>query len=160
MIAAFRFTSEMDDKLIEMWSNHTIRELSTALGVSRYRVNVRGRELGLNKTLLAPLLAPTDQEWIDIATQKAREARVRPSDLMAGSRLPKVIAARWAAWQAIMALNPRYSLAGVGRTTGFDHTSIRHALLRAGGASAASLRSGRAPTRKCVDTLAEAQEGA
>lgn len=141
------FSPEMDAILAAMWPNHTMNELSTALAISRDRVRTRARQMGLPKPSRAVLFAPSKLEWVTIATQKAREARVRPSDVMAGCGYRAAVYARWQAWRAVKALNPRYTLAGVARTSGFDHSTLVSAFRRLDGAA----------TRKHVASDAETQ---
>lgn len=70
---------------------------------------------------------PTEQEWLEVATQVATERGLRPSLLMGGKIDPAYTAARWAAWRALKDRSPAYTLAGVGRVSGYDHSSLVNA---------------------------------
>lgn len=134
------WSEELDARLVELWPRHTVVEMADILCISRERINLRGLKLGLAPIRRAVLFAPSKAEWIALATHAATEARVRPSDVMAGSKTSAAVKARWRAWKAALELNPRYTVAGVARTSGWDHSTILHSIKRMGGVSAKDLR--------------------
>jgi hypothetical protein len=73
---------------------------------------------------------PDLQLWITAATQEARNAKLRPCDVIGGVRTRQHVRARWRAWRTIITDNPNVSVAGLGRVSGFDHTSILHSFAR------------------------------
>ena len=73
---------------------------------------------------------PPREVWIEAATQEARRSRVQPSLVMAGGLGDRVVRARWRAWRRVKDADPGYSLAGIGRISGFHHTTVRYSILR------------------------------
>lgn len=125
------WTKEMDDYLLSLWERHPIDEIGRKMSLSRRSLWTRARQLGLNRDgFAARRNQPTDQEWIAAATYRANEGGLKPHLVIAGVCRRQHAIARWKAWQDLMHGNPAYTLAGVGRATGFDHTSIRYGLGR------------------------------
>ena len=100
--------------------------------------------------------APSLAVWLAAATQAAQESGVSPSLVIGPSRKCQATWARWNAWKRILDANPAYSIAGLARTCGWDHTAILYALKRLSGLTAAeliecgakaSIASGRRPKR-------------
>jgi hypothetical protein len=130
----------MDARLAELCRTHTRKKIAEELGLHVWRLDARLTALGLKVCPYAAVLAPKKEEWIAVAREKALAAKVRPSDVMAGARYKKAVHARWAAWKAMQDRYPQYSIAGIARTSGWDHTTVLHSLKRLNGASAKSLR--------------------
>lgn len=63
-----------------------------------------------------------------IVSQEALEAYLSPEDVLGPKRRTPIVRARWRVWVRLRAYG--YSLPGIGRQTGRDHTSILHALRR------------------------------
>lgn len=97
-------------------------------------------------------LAPPNRVWIAAARQAAREAGVRPSLVLGDCRSRNACRARWVAWKRILDGNPRYSIAGLARVAGWDHSSILYAMRRLAGELPPSARraSGRRPKASIV----------
>jgi hypothetical protein len=64
--------------------------------------------------------------WFREATRAALEHGVDPVMVMAGERARPYVAARWTAFKRLAAKN--YSFNSIGVASGFDHTTIRHAV--------------------------------
>lgn len=73
---------------------------------------------------------PSREEWIAAATGAAKEARLRPGDVMAGCRLRAAVRARQKAWRHVLEAYPHVTVAGLARVSGFHWTSILHGLGR------------------------------
>lgn len=73
---------------------------------------------------------PSREEWVAAATRAAREAHLRPGDVMAGCRLRAAVRARQKAWRRILEAHPHVTVAGLARVSGFHWTSILHGLGR------------------------------
>ena len=83
---------------------------------------------------------PSKRTWIQIATQEAEREGVSPVAVMAGVRHGPITRARWRAWERLKRENPSYSLAGIGRVTGFHHTTVMFGLMRLAGVSAREMK--------------------
>jgi hypothetical protein len=74
---------------------------------------------------------PDDFAWIMAAYKCARDFGVQPS-LVIGDHWTRhdrnLIRARWTAWQLVLDTFPHVSAAGLGRVSGFDHTTILRAM--------------------------------
>lgn len=128
------WTDDMDARLKELWPTHSLATISFALGLSVARVRRRAvNDLHLSAPTLDRLYQPSKQDWIKAATDQAIKAKVRPSDVMAGSRTRAISFARWRAWKAVLDENPHVSIAGVARISGFDHTSVLNGIARLAG---------------------------
>lgn len=135
-----KWTPEEDATIRSLWGKLSTTHIARQTGFKRYRILARARRLNLEIVPFKDVLTPSKAEWVAIATQKAQEARVSPSLVMSGSKRKGARSARWEAWKAILEANPGYSIAGLGRVSGFDHTAILHAMKRLNGASAKSIR--------------------
>jgi hypothetical protein len=80
-------------------------------------------------------IIPSAKVWIRVASEEAVAAGLDPVRLMAGDKARPYVKARWRAWARLREENPRYSLIGIGRRTGHDHSSVRYGLLRLRGFS-------------------------
>lgn len=120
-------------KLRELWLKIPSAEIGKILGRTSHAVRSYAQILHLphySQGVVAKFWEPSEQEWIAIATRHAEEARIKPSKLLAGCRTKPACIARWKAWEAVLASNDNYSIAGVARVSGFDHSSIIHGLKR------------------------------
>jgi hypothetical protein len=63
--------------------------------------------------------------WERKATKAALEAGLNPVEVLAGSRTIEHITIRWKVWRELS--NAGYSYFSIGKASGFDHTSVRHA---------------------------------
>lgn len=73
---------------------------------------------------------PSKEVWITAATLEAQKRSLKPHEVMAGyPRTHAHVAARWAAWASLLETD-RYSIAGVGKTSGFNHASVIWAMRR------------------------------
>lgn len=126
------WTDEMDLALLSMWNTHTQAEIGAVVGRTQKNVYMRSRALGLVPKPKAPRNTPTFEEWHAVASEVAQERGLKASALMGHCHLRRSTEARWEAWRRIKAANPKYSLAGIGRASGFDHTSLVNAFRRMG----------------------------
>jgi hypothetical protein len=78
-------------------------------------------------------LAPPLHVWISAATCAAQEAGIKPGAIIGGSMQKNVCMARWMAWKRLLDSNPRYSLAGLARVSGWHHTTIMYGMRRLAG---------------------------
>ncbi len=79
---------------------------------------------------------PSQSHWQRVATQEAEAAGLDPVKLLAGVKTRGYPQARWRAWARLKAEDHRYSLIGIGRVSGFDHSSVHHGLNRISGETA------------------------
>lgn len=93
---------------------------------------------------------PSREEWTAMASQAGREWLVVASGILSGSQQPRMAKARAWAWKLILDQNPHYSIAGVARVSGFDHTTILTALRRLDGASNTEILISRATGRRPI----------
>jgi hypothetical protein len=77
-----------------------------------------------------PLREPPADAWIKIATQVAKDACIRPTLVLDGTKTIPVVRARWRAWRIIKDTFPETSLAGIGRVSGFHHTTVLYGIAR------------------------------
>lgn len=147
---AFRWPPELDQRLREMWPFYSLWAISREFHLSTRRIRERAKKLGLPIVAYRDMLSPSKEEWVRIAREKAVEAKVRPSDVMAGCRHKGAVLARWKAWEAVLRANPHYSIAGVARISGYDHTAILNGLNRLAGAKARETRKSRSSFRRRV----------
>lgn len=93
-------------------------------------------------------LAPPNRIWIAAARQAAQEANVPLKHVLGGSKSTKAATARWKAWASLIEANPRYSIAGIARVSGWHHASVLYAMRRLKGEAPESAR--RAPKASIV----------
>lgn len=144
------WTATEKDFLKANW-RRPIGELAAMTGRSENAVYVRFLKMGIPRSSTRRLrFEPSFEEWHRAALDEARKAKVPLRLVISGNKLPavpveygriceeqrraclerqKAIVARWKAWRRLKD-NPRYSLAGIGRATGWHHTSIMHGLDR------------------------------
>lgn len=120
----FHWTPYWDAKLREIAPMMTAQEASDLLGVHRDTLVTRARRIGRPFPKVKTLNQPTSDEWIQAASVEAAQAGVRVGDVLAGDRRPGPCVARWRAWKRVLDSNPRYSIIGVARISGFDHSTI------------------------------------
>lgn len=124
------WSPERDAIILSLWGKMSPADIGRQAGMWRHQVERRGRMLHLPRVLLRDILAPTSEEWVSAAAQAATEHGVRLASVVGHCRSPKAARARWAAWKTLLDENPQYSAAGVSRASGFDHTTIRSAIIR------------------------------
>jgi hypothetical protein len=120
-------------KLRELWHKMPSDEIGKILGRTSHAVRTYAHVLHLphySHGVIAKFWEPTADEWLAIATKQAIAANVKPSKLLAGCRTKKACVARWKAWKEILASNDNYSIAGVARVAGYDHSSVIHGVRR------------------------------
>jgi len=71
---------------------------------------------------------PTKRVWVNVAKEVASETGVCAEAILQGNRNRKVVVARWEAWRRVLDSNPRYSVLGLARIAGFDHTAVLHGI--------------------------------
>ena len=113
-------------RLIELWPHNSLDQLAMALGRSRTTVRARAIKLGLKPKRLQRLgrTEPPASAWINAASHEAREAGLRPNLVLAGCRHREFAFARARAFKTVLDAHPNCSIAGLGRVSGFDHTTI------------------------------------
>lgn len=99
---------------------------------------------------------PPQEIWTAAATQAATEAGVPLAQVVGPFKNRKAATARWRAWKHVLDQNPQYSIAGLGRASGWDHSSIIWGLRRLGGMPAPCRREINKMRRQFSDhTMAE-----
>jgi len=124
------WTPEMDATLLRMWPHARYLDMAKELNITIWYIKRHAKRLGLLEAPREDRTMPTFQEWHAIASETAQEFGLRPSTILGPAQTSRVCTVRWEAWRRLKASNPRFSLAGIGRTTGFDHTSVRYGLMR------------------------------
>jgi len=122
------WTPEQDRIILALWGKFSLAEIGRQTGMGRSRTATRCKALGLTAPPFQDVLTPPYGEWLARATQAAQEGGTTVGAVMAGSQAKAAKLARWKAWKAVLDADPRYSIAGLARTTGFDHTSILYAV--------------------------------
>lgn len=122
-------------KLREMWPAHTVAEIFAEIGRSESAIRHMGLRLKLGppfyrKKNMAPQFEPPASEWIRVATQCAILAGACPKRVISGERTGALSRVRWRAFRHLLDSNPNWSAAGLGRVSGFDHTSILRGMRR------------------------------
>lgn len=70
---------------------------------------------------------PSRALWIQTAKEEAAKLNVSSVAVLGGAKGVEIVLARYRAWKRL--LKDGYTLSGIKRCTGFDHTSIRNAEL-------------------------------
>lgn len=138
------WTEDEDAIVLDMWegvcSSEAIANVINArCGSQRTHNSVIGRayRLALRKRTTGPRSAtgqhshmrhPTKAQWIEAAAAEAETAAVELVPLLAGAKSRAFVPVRWRAWQRLHGAG--FSLSGIGHIAGFDHTSVRHGLIR------------------------------
>lgn len=79
---------------------------------------------------------PSWGEWLGIASQVAQEAGLPVRAITGKSRRKVAVVARWMAYKRLLEEYPEYSIAGLARTAGRDHTGILYGLAQLRGPEA------------------------
>lgn len=119
-----RWTPEQDSALRALNGQYTIKVIGRRLGLAEDIIFRRQKKLGLVARSTREILQPPDSLWVAVATEAAKRHRIKPSYLLAGARAHRVSRARHEAWATFVAQHPEYSIAGLARTSGFNHTSV------------------------------------
>lgn len=102
--------------------------------VVRGRPDAKGHELhlaGVQIALANPFKpCPSSKSWRRAAEKAAYDHWIPVEWILDGRGEMRVRKARWDAWSYLLAENPGYSLAGIGRLTGWDRTTIAAAMKR------------------------------
>lgn len=70
----------------------------------------------------------TPDLWVTVGLLASHDAGIDPVKMFAGAHDVAATQVRWAAWRSLAAAG--YSLNTIGKASGFDHTSVRNAVLR------------------------------
>lgn len=73
---------------------------------------------------------PSKALWIAIATEEAFKAGLDPEDVIDGYKGHKAAKCRWRAWRRLLDMPAGYTVAGVGRISGWSHTDIAYGMRR------------------------------
>lgn len=68
--------------------------------------------------------------WFTAACMAAKDHNVPVHRVIGGCRRPATVKARWAAWRALMEKNRDYSISGIAKAGGFNHTTVLNGLGR------------------------------
>lgn len=129
------WTPAMDDFLTRNFDKLPMRTLADSLLARFKTIRSRAFQLGLiRRQSPAWKYEPTAEQWIAAASHRAREAELKPSAVIGPTLHRAASLARWRAWNDLRQANPSLSMAGIGRVSGFHHTSVRYGLLRLAGA--------------------------
>jgi hypothetical protein len=127
---------QQNEQIASLCRTHCVKEIAVIVSLSYNATGKRLYKMGLRALRPRNRRMPTKAEWVSIATQEARSARLSPVRLMAGDRTWPYARARWRAWAAILESNPMYSIKGVATVSFFDHTTVIYGLARLKGKSA------------------------
>lgn len=123
------------------------------MGRSRASVNGRRIRMGMcvrRRKSCTPGNEPPESGWAYIAMWHALLDGQRPAAVLAGTSYAAA-RCRQRAWKSTLETYPQASIIGLGRVSGFDHTTILYGLRRLGGATRAETAitraSGRSPIR-------------
>lgn len=130
------WTPVLDDVLRDLCSQTYVKEVGRRMEISHEEVRQRVKLLGIKPLTVAESQAPTQGEWIGTVSRLAAEARLHPSLILAGSKGKCHSMVRAKAWRAILDENPHYTVAGVARISGHDHSTLCVALKKLGAATA------------------------
>ena len=108
----------------------TSNEAADLMGINRETLVNRAHHLGVKFQRIREVNWPTPEIWIAAARAEAKEANVSVRAVLAGSRLKHHCVPRWRAWRRVLTDNPRFSVLGLARVSGWDHSSILHGLTR------------------------------
>lgn len=124
------WTPERDRELAYLGELHHLAGAARVMRLATQRVAARAKLLGLNILTQEQAATPTKGEWIYAATLEAIASCVAPVHILRGSRRRDHVHARWRAWRRLLNENPAYSVKGLSRVCGHDHTSILNGLWR------------------------------
>lgn len=120
----------MVEELRGLYGRFPVAQIARQMFLSPCRVTTQLRKMGLPMVKQGKLLEPSKAIWIEAASKHAVAAKVAPREVLAGSKSWPHVHARWKAWREILETHPKLSLAGMGRVSGFDHTTIANGLDR------------------------------
>lgn len=75
-------------------------------------------------------LGCTPEQWLRLATKAALRAGVSPAKVVSGCQEFAHVRIRWSVWRDLC--HRGYSYNSIAKSSGFDHTAIRHAHLTVG----------------------------
>lgn len=109
--------------------------IGAQIGRSKDAIATKRNRLGLPVVAKRPPSrtydkAPSKELWIETVRTFAAERGISLTDALAGRRHRPYVLARMKAWRAILARPEGYSIMGVARRSGFDHTTILHSQKR------------------------------
>ena len=122
-----------DARLIALWPHHSQNECARRMKCHYTTIAHHVKLLGLPKKGNSAAYSPPPEIWRIIVRQTAREARVGAREIMGYNPSQNVVWARWTAWKRLLDEYPQYSIAGLARVSGWDHTTILHGLKRLSG---------------------------
>lgn len=123
--------TEMHDQRFRYLANeYHLAAVAREMGIPSYTAWKHARRLKVKPLYRSETWTPTEGEWIGAATQAALEAGIYPQWVLGTGSTRRVSRARWKAWKMLLDSNPDFTLAGVGRASGYDHTSVRYGLRR------------------------------
>lgn len=120
-----RWTHAEDQSLHELWSQAPMTKIMRALPGRRYS-QLAQRAMAISAGSRAQYRWPSTEVWVETVRQESERV---------GAPFPRSLASirgrcALARWRAFERLSREYSLAGIGRVSGFDHTSVIHGLRR------------------------------
>lgn len=124
------WTPAKDDELAYLGSIHHMAAIARIMRMPVRLVADRAKLLGLRILTQEQASEPTKGEWIHAATLEAIAAHIAPIHILRGSKLRYHAHARWRAWRRLLDENPDYSVKGLSRVCGTDHSSILNGLWR------------------------------
>lgn len=126
------WTPAMDDRLRGLCNETHLTDIAVRMGVRVDSLRNRVALLGLTPLSYAVSVTPTRGEWVGAVNRIATEAGISPVGVLAGQSHRGACVVRWRAWAALLDEYPQYTVAGVARASGHDHTSALHALEKMG----------------------------
>ena len=83
---------------------------------------------------------PPAELWTSIAIEEAVRAFLPPNAVLNGDKRHRASLARWRAWKRLLDMPENFTIAGVARVSGWDHTTILYGLKRLKGLTAAEAK--------------------
>ncbi len=131
-----------------MAKTKTAAEVSELIGVGKNYLWAKAKSEGFDFLPARSPGEPPYAVWAAEVAIQADMAKVAARDVMNGNRSKRVAMARWRAWKGILAQDASYSIKGLANCTGYNHTTILHALARLSGIEARNIKlAGRASCR-------------
>lgn len=134
--------------MIRLWGIYPATKIGRIMGLSPARVAGKAKRLELPDRPHRMLYEPRRADWIRVVSAHAKAQQLAPREVMAGRKFRPAVIARWRAFQQMLDEFPNMSMAGLGRVSGFDHTSILHGLRRINGKTAQETKHGKATGRR------------
>lgn len=132
----FHWTPFWEDQVREMSQTKTIGEAAAHLGILTSTLWDKGLSLGITFVPPKKAMQPEADVWIAAATKQANYLKVPLNQVLGYNPSRKASRARWKAWKAVLDSDPRYSIAGLARVSGFNHSSLMYGLSRLSGMTA------------------------